>query len=290
MAFKDIILYNPYSQANKAKAMAEELKATLAEGCLILDLIEVSKDYSEFYKDYADYDRYIIIGGDGTIHRIANTLRENNLSLEKLYIYAKSGTCNDFVRSLRTNEKIISISKYFSYLPKVIVNNEQEKFFVNSAGLGLDAAACNAVEESTGKKSKFNFLKCSLTSMMKFKKSKTVDLNIDGKEITYKNVYMVTAFNGSYQGGGMNFAPKAKRLEKRLHLCIIKRMPRFLIWIVFPLIYMGCASALLGMFFVIPFNDFVEVDFHKPTYLQLDGEVTKNVVTVKYLTSTDQLD
>jgi diacylglycerol kinase family enzyme len=270
----DVLLYNPYSERGKTIETAKLLQIQLGEGTIIESLADASLDYKAFLYKYRMAARFIIIGGDGTIHRLANAILSDKLTFSNnIYIYAKSGTCNDFVRSLNTKEKFINISEYLKRLPTVTTNDTHTEYYLNGAGLGFDGYVCHCVEASPLPKSKGNFAKCAIKAMGMFQRGKKVKVNIDGVEKIHKNVWLATVMNAPFTGGGMNFAPKADRNKQSLYLVIVKRIPSWLMWIVFPLVYLGLQKILLGVFSCKEVTDYCEVDFGVDTTFQADGEV-----------------
>ena len=108
-------------------------------------------------------DRVIIVGGDGTLHHLVNSIRGYDIK-QPLYV-SKAGTGNDFIRSLNNKEDIIDITPYIKDLPKVLVNNK-ESLFLNGTGIGVDAYVCHLVNTSPKKKTAFNYFKKCIKSIL----------------------------------------------------------------------------------------------------------------------------
>ena len=78
--------------------------------------------------------------------------------------------------------------------------------------------------------------------------------------------------NSAYFGGGMKIAPKANRAEKDLHLVIVKDIPKWLLILIFPTIYLGWHTIFKKYVKIIKGQE-IDIVFDKPTYLQIDGDV-----------------
>ena len=111
----DIILYNPLSNKGKNIKIAEKLhkKATKEQReSKIVNLLEI-KDVQAFLNGYNADDRMILIGGDGTLNRVVNQIKDIVIK-PQIYMY-KAGTGNDFMRSIKSKEKL---SGYQTTYPK----------------------------------------------------------------------------------------------------------------------------------------------------------------------------
>ena len=69
-----------------------------------LNIIEVSKDIESFTSKLNEEDQIIVVGGDGTLHHFANSIR-NITKTNRLLLY-KGGTGNDFGREFKKKKLI----------------------------------------------------------------------------------------------------------------------------------------------------------------------------------------
>ena len=272
----DILLYNPLSRNGKnekfiqkiIKHLKDEGRPVVSYSVLAID------DVDAFVAGCQPDDRIIIVGGDGTINHLANRIYDLAFT-QDICVY-QAGTGNDFVRSLKTKAKVIPIKKYLKHLPKVNYQTSS-RYFLNGVGAGLDGYIGHLVNHSRFKKNKINYFRHAFEGFAKFKpfSGKVI---IDGKEIIEKKMWFVSVMNSPYYGGGMKIAPNADRLKKELDVVIVKDIPKWLLMIIFPTIYLGWHKAF-KRYVSIHKADTVETIFDLPTYLQIDGDTIYPIET-----------
>src|SRR5690554_1973661 len=265
----DIILYNPLSNKGKNLKIAQKLhkqKTKRQISAKIVNLLDI-KHVESFLNGYNEDDRMIIIGGDGTLNRIANQIRGIHIK-PQIYLY-KAGTGNDFMRSVKVKHKLADIKPYLKDLP-ILKVNDKEEVFLNGAGIGLDGLVCYNVNMSKSAKNKSNYFKNAFKSFMKYKPVSVI-IDVDGKKWEEHKVWFVTAMNSPFFGGGMKLAPKMKRGLNHLELVVIKKVPRWLIILIFPTIYLGWHK-IFRSFVRFYKGNHIKVEMLTDSYLQRDGE------------------
>lgn len=275
----DIILYNPLSRNGKNYKAVLKLQKKLSKDnnqVIIKSLLEIA-DIEAYLKTVDSNSRFIIMGGDGTINNIANQIR--NLEIKQDVLMMRGGTGNDFARSLKINKKLVSIKQYFNDLP-IIEYNGKELVFLNGVGLGLDGNVVYKVNESSRTKSKRNYFINALSTIKNFKPFKSKVIIDNELVIENDKTWFVSIMNSKYFGGGMKIAPKARREEKDLDVIIVRKIPRYLILILFPIIYLGL-HVFLKRYVKIYKAKEVSVEIDQNTYLQIDGEDDNNIDKIK---------
>lgn len=234
-----ILLYNPLSKngktnkiTNKLAKQLEKQGHTVSNGSL-LDI----KDVGEYIESLKDDDNIVIIGGDGTIHYLANAISEYEIK-QNVYGLKNAGTGNDFIRSLKSKSKLVLINDYIKNIPKVKNDDSPENYFVNSVGIGIDAAVCEMVNSSRKGKSDSNYFKSAFRAF-KISKRFELDVTIDGKKMEVPKTWFAVVANGGYFGGGMKLSPKSDRLDDILEVILVKDVPKWLLFFIFPTIYLG---------------------------------------------------
>lgn len=273
----DIILYNPLSRNGKSKETVLDLQKyllNLGNQVQVHNIFEIVS-VKDFLTAVSKEDRIIIVGGDGTLHHLVNSIRDIDVN-QPIYVL-KAGTGNDFIRSLKSKEHLIEITPYIKDLPKVTFSGK-ESLFLNGTGMGVDAMVCHYVNTSTKKKTAINYFKTALKCFLTFKPRKAV-ITIDGVEKTYNKVWFALAANSCYMGGGMKFSPKSKREDDILEMMIIHRIPRILLFLIFPTIYLGWHVMFKRYVKIIPCKE-VKVSYESNTFLQMDGE---SVADINYM-------
>lgn len=276
------ILYNPLSSNGKSMEIVDKVISQFKELNKEYELINVTEinDTEEFISTFNDEDEFILIGGDGTLHRLANRitpyLRQGKIK-NKLFLY-RAGTGNDFSRDVKKEIKdnMVYLNDHLRYLPTIEFNGES-RFFVNGVGLGIDALICKMVNESEDKSTK-NYLKNVIKSLKNYHKS-PVKVIVDGKEYNYSKALFATIMHGRYYGGGMKIIPSQKRDTDELSVIVINRMPTPILALLLPTVFFGGHTILPGIHIHKGKN--IEIIFDEDKYLQLDGEVEENVKTIK---------
>lgn len=266
----DIILYNPLSRNGKKESFIQNIVDQLEEkGNEVkkMNILEIN-DIHEFLNTLDEHDRLILVGGDGTLNRLANRIYNLDYS-QSLYMY-QAGTGNDFIRSLKTKAKVVLIKPYLKDLPTVKYL-DQEVYFLNGAGAGLDGLIGHLVNTSKYKKNKMNYFRHAFEGFFKFKPIQA-KIEIGSKVIVEKKVWFVSVMHSPYFGGGMKIAPKASRNERALYVILVKKVPKWLLILIFPTIYLGWHTIFKRYVSVYRVED-VKIEFEQDTYLQIDGDV-----------------
>ncbi len=276
------ILYNPFSSNGKSLEIVEKVISQFKELNKEYELINVTEinDTENFIKTFNDNDEFILIGGDGTLHHLANRITpyiRNGKIKNKLFLY-RAGTGNDFSRDVKKEVKdnLVYLNEHLRYLP-VIDYNGKSKYFVNGVGLGIDALICKMVNESEDKSTK-NYLKNVIKSLKNYHKS-SVKVIVDGKKYNYDKTLFATIMHGRYYGGGMKIIPSQKRDTDELSVIIINKIPTSILALLLPTVFFGGHTIFPCVHIHKGKN--IEIIFDEDKYLQLDGEVEKNVKSIK---------
>lgn len=224
-------------------------------------------------------DKIIILGGDGTLHHLANALHGMDITHDIL-VTKKGGTGNDFVRSIKKEGKfLIRINDFLKDIPVEI--SEGERHFLNSVGLGIDAYVCFLVNGSIEGKTEGNYFKSAYKA---FKTSipYNLTLTIDGKTSEHKQVWFSVVCNGKYFGGGMKISPKSKRLDDELEVVVVKGIGKFLLFLIFPTIYLGIHK-LFRRYVKFYKGKHIKIETDINVHIQYDGEAyyPRNKIEVK---------
>ncbi len=185
----------------------------------------------------------IAIGGDGTLHEVANGLAGSEIPLGSI----PAGSGNDFARGLhipqqseQALEKALSGQK--RKIDIALINHE---IFISVAGIGFDAQVAKVTNQAKYKKW-LNRLGlgafCYVFSFFKVLfcyQPTEVRLVIDGREHTFTDVWLVAVANTQFYGGGMIICPQAQYDDGLLHLCIVHGISRWKLVTLFPRVFFG---------------------------------------------------
>jgi len=193
--------------------------------------------------------RYLVaVGGDGTVNEVANDiLRSTNASTTELGIVS-TGTGSDFIRSVGISRdyttacSALTGSRRLSIDVGVVEYQSKgqtlERYFINAAGVGFDAA----IVRETERLPKFfggtiPYVAGMLRTLISYK-NKPVVVRVGDEVENYRVLNMAVA-NGGYFGGGMHIAPDAELCDSLLDVVIIGDMGKLELLKEFPTIYKG---------------------------------------------------
>lgn len=272
---KTYVLYNPLSGGGKGEEIARQLKGTLKEETTeFVDLCNL--DVVQFIGGLEADDKIVLCGGDGTVNQFARKLKENIPENDILY-YA-TGTGNDFWTDLglKKGDAPVKINEYLKNLPTVYVNGEAYPI-INGVGYGIDGYCCEVGDQqrAAGKKD-INYTSIAINGLLFHYKPKNATVIVDGKEYTFKKVWIAPTMNGRHYGGGMIAAPDQKRGSGKVSLVLMYGAGRIRTLMLFPSIFKGEHIKNKKLTAVLEGSD-ITVKFDEPAPLQIDGETILGV-------------
>jgi len=237
---KNLIVLNPASGRGKTLLLKEEIEAELKKNGIeySLHISKGSKDIEDYCRENIDkYDRFISVGGDGTLHYILNGIAGSDKTIGVI----PTGSGNDISLNLGLpigiNESIKAIKK--GNIKKIDVGLIDEKiYYLCIAGAGFDSVV-NDLANNT----RFPIKGPAIYSYSVYKtlitfRSKKFYISFDRKTETVDSM-MLTASNMASYGGGMRITPDASYTDGLLDVCIIKRMSKLHFIKTFPKVYEG---------------------------------------------------
>ncbi len=158
----------------------------------------------------------VIVGGDGSINEVAQSLINSNTALGII----PTGSGNGFARDLKIPlniKKAIKIINDFNtkQIDTARINNE---YFVNVAGLGFDAQIAHKFAE-LGTRGFKSYVKLTLKEFAHIKRN-SYKLTIDDKFVDLDAV-MLTVANGRQFGNNAYIAPGASMTDGKLNVTIV---------------------------------------------------------------------
>jgi diacylglycerol kinase (ATP) len=190
----------------------------------------------------------VAVGGDGTVNEVANgILSTKDLSGASIGIIS-TGTGGDFIRSAGIDRDYIKACSSLTSTRRRLIDvgvveykeggQTRKRFFVNSAGVGFDAA----VAEVSNRLPKFlggtiPYILGLLRSLAGYK-NKSVIMKVDDR-VEAKRILSVVVANGCYFGGGMRVAPQADICDGLLDVISVGDMGKVELLRAFPTIYKG---------------------------------------------------
>ncbi len=229
----------------------------------------------------SDGYRYLVaVGGDGTVNEVANGILLSRNAAATVLGVVSTGTGSDFARSAGLARDYTTACNNLTSSKRLTIDvgvveyqrdgKRHERFFVNSAGVGFDAA----VVKETERLPKFfggtiPYVAGMLRTLVSYR-NKNIVLKV-GDEEERKRVLNVAVANGNYCGGGMRIAPDAELDDKLLDVVVFGDMSKFEILKEFPTIYKGTHINHPKVSVKKAAN--VSIESAKPMLVYADGEL-----------------
>ncbi len=194
------------------------------------------------------YRCLVAVGGDGTVNEVANGILHSSNAATTALGVVSTGTGSDFVRSVGIPRNYAAACSTLTSSKRLTIDvglieyqregKTLERFFVNAAGTGFDAA----VVKETERLPKFfggtiPYLGGLLRTLFVYK-NKPVVVRADG-EVESGRVLNVVVANGGYLGGGMHVVPQAELGDSLLDVAIIGDMGKLELLKELPKVYKG---------------------------------------------------
>lgn len=270
-------LFNPKADNCKGEAEAKKLDAILGEENIVYVNVLDMQDYETFFKGLSGENEVIVCGGDGTLNRFVNAIK--GLEIKNKIWYFACGSGNDFLRDVQEKheEQLIPLEKYVKDLPSVTVNGK-EYAFLNGVGYGIDGYCCEVGDklraENPGEN--IDYAGIAVKGLLFHYKTTDAVVIVDGKEYSFKKVWLAPTMNGRYYGGGMLPAPAQRREDDKLSVMLFHGSGKLKTLMIFPKIFKG-EHVKSKKYVTVLSGKEITVKFKDPRPLQIDGETILGV-------------
>ena len=273
---KQYILYNPHAGNGTAKEAAEKLAAD-STSAILLDMTAIG-EYASLLADVLAEDTLTVCGGDGTLNRFINDTEGIHIPCEVYYLAVGSG--NDFLRDLdKTPDGTpVCITRYIRDLPTTVVKGKTYRF-LNNVGYGIDGYCCEVGDEQKAKAIKaVNYTTIAIKGVLFHYKPKNAVITVDGKEYSFKRVWLAPTMKGRYYGGGMMATPQQDRTAEdgKLSVLVFHNSGKLGILTAFPSIFKGEHIKHTKKVTILTGYE-IKVTYDAPAPVQIDGETIKDV-------------
>lgn len=204
---------------------------------------------TEILQTTTDETYIIVVGGDGTVHEVVNGAAPFK---HARIACLPAGSGNDYANGIQHTKSlheaihlIDSTIETASIDVGEFKNDEEQRYFVNSIGMGIDAKIAQGVNKSNWKKtfqalkiSKFIYVYFILKELFLFKPF-TLHVHVDGVNKTYHKTWLVVVTNQAYFGGGLKISPHSSPTDGMLHMIVVHKIPRLLFLFVFITVFWG---------------------------------------------------
>lgn len=228
-----------------------------------------------------EYERVIVVGGDGTLNEVINGLPFSN---ETVLGLLPVGSGNDFARNLNLPNSITKLlALIFDESPKTICSDialvkytnckdssePSERRFINSLGVGFDAYVAHLNQASKILWGSVSYIVAILRAFIKMD-TISFTATIDDNKLEGEKLFL-TFCNGKTEGGGLGLTPKALISDNYLDYGLVDKVSRFELLKALPAIKNNRAEE----FGQIKMGQFSSADIllKDPYYLHVDGEI-----------------
>ena len=194
----------------------------------------------------------IAVGGDGTIHEVANGFfdRDGPLFRNAVLGIIPQGTGSDFRRTLSipldAREAVDVIRRGVTRqidAAKVrfqtLEGTSEERYCFNITSFGVGGAVAARVNQSSKRLGgKLSFALAAARTVPWFR-GNTVRLRLDGKALPETTITQIAVGNGQFHGGGMWMCPRAVLDDGLLDITIIQHLSALQFLRSFPALYNG---------------------------------------------------
>lgn len=270
------IIYNPLSGNKTAKREVYQLDEVLKNNTLNYIEMTPDFDYNKYFANLQPGERVVLCGGDGTLNRVANVLKDDALNNDIYYFPTGSG--NDFMRDITgsVDKHLVKINDYLKNLPSVSVKGTYARF-LNGVGYGVDGYCCQKGdqlrEKATENSKPVNYTAIAIKGVLFHYKRSTATVTVDGQSKIFKNVWLASTMKGRYYGGGMMATPDQDRNnpDKTVSVLIFRGRSKIRSLLIFSNIFTGEHIKHPRNCIVLTGKE-IQVSFDHPRPLQIDGE------------------
>lgn len=240
----NLIFANPTSGRGRGARILAEVLRYLDEQRIRYNVIAASSLEGSLRelrsKNFDEYDRLLVIGGDGMMHHAINEITTFVTDNQVPIALIPSGTGNDFARALGLDIKfpLRNIDTFLTTPPvRVDLGEVNGRRFGAICSTGFDSLVNERANAMSWPKGKRKYDIAMLQELPRFK-ARNYQINIDGKNLDV-NAMLIAVGNGSSYGGGMKVCPDAQLDDGLLDVMILHPVPKIEFLKIFPKVYSG---------------------------------------------------
>ncbi len=276
---KYLFIANPIAGKGKTKKVVKYIKKFLIERSIDHLLIETTRkgELPEIFQKFKDeFDRVIVVGGDGTCHELINSDKFN----QKIIGVLPTGSGNDFAftlgltkniyRDLQTllNQKTLDLDVGYAELTE-FSGRKVSFLFANSIGIGFDAEVANTVKKIKYIRGIFLYLLGVFKTLSNYH-FRTISINTKGFNLK-EPLFMISIGNGKTAGGGFKLTPLANPIDGLIDVCIVKKISKLKVLQILPFAIFGKHITNKAVLYFQTKELYITSE--DPIYVHADGEI-----------------
>lgn len=285
---KTLCVVNPASANGRTKKAWKNLETFLRNQGLEFDVQYTNQpeDATKIARHalHNGYRRIVAVGGDGTLNEVVNGFFNGDnkkVRDDAVLGLIPMGTGGDFARMFPISSKpqrVYDILAKGEELEIDIVKGtftgwsgeKETRYYINVADVGMGSETVYHVNRNSKAFRGFlSFLLLGIYSIITFE-NKDLRVKVDDQEVYAGKSSMVVISNGSYFGGGMKIAPKAKLNDGLLDVIIVKDLSKIEILKNLPGIYSGKHLNHPDLIFI--HGKRIEITSPEKMFVEFDGE------------------
>ena len=233
---RPLVIVNPQSGGGRAGRTFSEVKGVLERRLGSLDVVFTARSSHaiELAHDAAAKGRELVIavGGDGTLHEVANGVLDAGVGDRTALGYVGQGTGGDFRRTLGIEHRLDAYVDAIASGHKRVIDagklryrtrggKDASRWFVNIVSAGMGGLVDRYVSETTkALGGKAAYLWASTRALATCQRARLrCDVSLEGERHERSiDTFMIAVCNGRYFGSGMDVAPMAKPDDGRFEV------------------------------------------------------------------------
>jgi len=268
------VIVNPASGRGRGAKLIPSVAAAFAGiGCSDVRITSRSGDEQRLAAEAisAGCTTLVVVGGDGTMSNVANTVLQSGEDIRLAVIPA--GTGNDFAKLLGTvRADARAVARLCLTAPdqRVDAGKIENRYFVNCCGFGFDVAVLEGIRKHKRLRGNAVYVYTAVTELFGYRGSKIGVRSAVSARPPEMHMMLVLA-NASYFGGTFEIAPGAVATDGKLDAVSVLDVPAWKRAAVLGAALLGrhetfreCVRERSGEF---------ELSFEKPPTYDADGEL-----------------
>lgn len=265
-----LFIINPYSGLKLGETIPEKLIEVLNTAKFSYET--VFTEYPGHATEIASeaivkgYYGVIAAGGDGTLNEVANALQGSHVIMGIIPV----GSGNGFSHHLGIKHDIIEAIKTINEenLFRIDTGKANQRFFINVAGVGLDATIASKTQSNENR----GFIPYFISTVKEIFGFKALKMKVSTPDKSWTGTYStVVVANASIYGYNFTVAPEAVLNDGLFDILLLKKAPlwRQLLSLIPRVLNKTVHKSNLIEYFR---SGDIQLEFYKPTYFHVDGE------------------
>ncbi|PYZ97085.1 lipid kinase [Alteribacter lacisalsi] len=223
---------------------------------------------------FSDITAAIAVGGDGTIHELANAIKGRDIHLGVI----PAGSGNDFARALGISNDPVKAAEniFLGRTIRLDLGSLDERLFLTAVGSGFDGEVARVTNKAAYKKwlnrinaGRLAYLIGVVQVLIRYRSCK-VRMEINDEKFELDNVWLIAAANLKYYGGGLPICPTADGEDGKLSICAIHGVSKLKALTILPRVVTGSHTGLKGVAMLE--GQSCKITSDSPLPIQYDGE------------------